>query len=111
MHGVRSKVPGEIVILKIHKSVRDYIVAACDKELLGKTIIDKDKGLELKVSQFFYGGEKCTEKELVKQMRQATIINLIGEKTISTAIKYEFINKDSVIFIGKIPHAQIIRML
>ncbi len=99
------------MILKTHKSLKDYVVAACDKRLLGKKIIDEEKDIEITINKNFYGGRKCTQEELVEEMKKATIVNLIGEKTVSTAIKYEFINKDSVIRINNVPHAQIIRML
>jgi hypothetical protein len=64
----------------------------------------------VEISKAFYGGAYVSEEELQKSLREATTVNLFGEKTIKCAIKYGFIDPDSVIMIDYIPHAQIFRI-
>lgn len=84
------------------------LVAACDKEVLGKTL--KHGNTVVEISKAFYGGEPVSEEELQKALEGATTANLFGEKTIKCAIKCGFIDPDSVIMIDCVPHAQVFRV-
>ena len=94
--------------LKIYKNGEHVLIAACDKEVLGKKL--KHGNSVVEISKAFYGGEYVSEEELKKSLYEATTINLFGEKTIMCAIKCGFIDPDSVIMIDYIPHAQIFRI-
>ncbi|PIU21138.1 MAG: DUF424 domain-containing protein [Candidatus Diapherotrites archaeon CG08_land_8_20_14_0_20_34_12] len=96
------------IIHKIHKKDGSEILAACDRELLGKTIEDKD--YSIKVSEFFYGNEAITEKALEKLLKNAGNANLIGEKVVSIALKARLITEKNIIKIGSTPHVQIYRL-
>ena len=91
-----------MVYVKIHKS----IVAVCDEELIGKEF--KEGKLSLKVSERFYKGEKKSEEEVKDIIMNATNLNIVGKKSIKIALDLGIINKDSIITIKDIPHAQII---
>jgi len=90
--------------LKIYKNGGHVLVAACDKEVLGKTL--KHGNSVVEISRAFYGEEPASEEELQKALVEATTANLFGEKTIKCAIKCGFIDPDSVIMIDCVPHAQ-----
>jgi len=94
--------------LKIYKNGEHVLVAACDKEVLGKTLEHGNTVVE--VSRAFYEGEYVSEEELQKALKESTTANLFGEKTIKCAIKCGLIDPDSVIIIDNIPHAQIFRI-
>ena len=94
--------------LKIYKNGEHVLVAACDKEVLGKTL--KHGNTVVEISRAFYEGEYVSEEELQKALQKATTANLFGEKTIKCAIKCGFIDPDSVIMIDCVPHAQIFRI-
>ena len=81
------------------------MLAACDKELLGKTLEDSERGIEVHLSEKFYGGQSINEGELQDMLASATIINLFGDKCISAAKTSGCIDKECVIFIAGIPHA------
>lgn len=91
--------------LKIYKNGRNVLVAACDKELLGKKL--KHGNTVVEIRRDFYEGEDVSEEELQNALQEATTANLFGEKTVNCAIKYGFIDPDSVIMIDCVPHAQI----
>jgi hypothetical protein len=94
--------------LKIYKNGGHVLVAACDKEVLGKKLKYGDSVVE--ISKAFYGGAYVSEEELQTSLHEATTVNLFGEKTIKCAIKCGFINPDSVIMIDYVPHAQNFRI-
>ncbi|KKH92251.1 hypothetical protein EO95_04150 [Methanosarcina sp. 1.H.T.1A.1] len=94
--------------LKIYKSEGQRLVAACDEELLGKTL--KHGNAVVEISKAFYGEESVSEEELQKALEEAMTANLFGEKTIKCAIKCEIIDPDSVIMIDGVPHAQVFRV-
>ncbi|MCK4902596.1 MAG: DUF424 family protein, partial [Thermoplasmatales archaeon] len=48
---------------------------------------------------------------LKKYLVDATIANLVGEKTIKCAIELGLVDPDCIIKIKGIPHAQMVRML
>ena len=94
--------------LKIYKNGGHVLVAACDKELLGKKL--KHGNTLVEISRAFYEGEDVSEEELQKALQGSTTANLFGEKTIKCAVKCGFIDPDSVIIIDYVPHAQIFRI-
>ena len=96
------------MILNVHKRGKDIVVAACDDALLDKTI--RGGELKLHVSRKFYGEEACREEELVMALRRCTSANLVGEEVIAVAVKAGFVEEDCVMFIGKVPHAQLYRV-
>jgi len=94
--------------LKIYKNREHVLVAACDKEVLGKTL--KNGNTVVEISRTFYEGEYVSEEELRKALQNATTANIFGEKTIKCAIECGLIDQDSVILIDGVPHAQIFRI-
>jgi hypothetical protein len=94
--------------LKIYKNGEHILIAACDKEVLGKKL--KHGNSVVEISKAFYGGAYVSEEELQKSLHGATTGNLFGEKTIKCAIKCGFIDPNSVIMIDYVPHAQIFRI-
>ena len=91
--------------VKVHKSGDRIIIAICDKNLIGKKI--KTKDLEINITERFYKGEELSEQEILKLLKEAENINILGQKSIDFAIKHKIIKKSSVIFIKNVPHAQI----
>ncbi|HWQ49937.1 MAG TPA: DUF424 family protein [Methanosarcina sp.] len=94
--------------IKIYKNGEHVLVAACDKEVLGKTLKHGKNVVE--ISRAFYEGEYVSEEELKKALEEATTANLFGEKTVKFAIKCGLIDPDSVIIIDGVPHAQTFRV-
>ena len=94
--------------LKIYKNGEHVLVAACDREVLGKSL--KHGKATREVNKAFYEGENVSEEQLQNALEGATTANLFGEKTIRCAIKCRLIDPDSVIMIDGVPHAQIFRV-
>ena len=96
------------VYLKIRISGKETLVSICDKEILGKKF--KEGRLRIHVNEAFYKGDLVPVEEAIKKLEDATIANLVGENTISLAIKEGYVNKDSVIYIQGVPHVQIVKI-
>lgn len=63
----------------------------------------------LKVTSF-YDGFSATEEELLANLRTASSANLVGERTIGIAVRAGFIDREGIIRIGGVPHAQMYRI-
>ena len=93
--------------LRIHKVPgKGEIVAACDRELLNRTLTSGE--IELFVDERFYGNTPATEEELIKALKEAENANLIGKKVVSVAIRCGAAEQESCLMIGDIPHIQIL---
>ncbi len=90
------------------------MTAACDAELLGKTLEDQTRGIKLVVNRSFYQGELVTVEEGVEAIRVAENVNLVGSRIISAILKENLANEQAVLVIqtkhGKIPHLQIFHL-
>lgn len=92
--------------VKIHYSKGETVAAVCDEELLGKRI-KCDNGLEITVNISFYGGVLVDEDKVFQFVKNATIINLFGERVVGLFIRKGIISERSIVKIGGIPHVQI----
>lgn len=95
-----------MIYVKTHKAEEREVVAMCDEEILGKTFEEGDLCLDVKKS--FYEGNLVDEEQAAQIMKNADILNLVGEKTVSLAIKIGVVSKIHIIKIKGVSHAQVI---
>ena len=97
------------MLIKIHKTYRD-IVAICDKELLGKYF--EEGNFQLDVKESFFAGKDISEKELLeiikKESMEDATFNIIGEKSISCALKAGIILESGIKKIRGVPYAVVL---
>jgi hypothetical protein len=98
---------GEVYVNTIRQN-RDTLVAVCDAELLGCTLVGGRVPFE--VSERFYGGSLSSLEEALEAMRKATICNIVGKKIVEAAIGKDMVQRTAVIYIGEVPHAQIVHL-
>jgi hypothetical protein len=98
---------GEVYVNTIRQN-RDTLVAVCDAELLGCTL--EGGRVPFEVSERFYGGSLSSLEEALEAMRKASMCNIVGKKIVEAAIGKKMIQKTAIIYIGDIPHAQIIHL-
>lgn len=90
--------------LKIHDAgMGRTVVAVCDKELVGKKLVQGD--LEINATERFYKGEEVSEEEVVKVLKEAANINLLGKKAVDIAVKAGIVAEENVLMIQGVPHA------
>ena len=103
-----SKAEG-LFSVKRHISDGHILIAACDLDLLGKTLEDGDLCLDVRTS--FYGGEKVGPDILQSLLEMCTMANLVGKRAVAVATDLGIIDQDCVIVIKGIPHAQCLKVL
>jgi len=57
----------------------------CDAELVGRTL--KQSDLEIRITKSYYGDRVVDEREAESLLRNSSIINMAGKKTIDLSIK------------------------
>ena len=82
------------------------MVAVCDEELLGLTFCEGD--LHLSVNETFFKGDPAGDVEVKAALLNATIANLVGNESVNCGIDSGIIDRDQVITIDGVPHAQMI---
>ncbi len=97
-----------MIYVKIYRVQGEVLLAACDEELLGKTF--REGELKLEVKERFYKGDLVEEDALESLLEEATIANLTGERCVSKAIELGYVEKERVLYIEGVPHAQMARL-
>jgi hypothetical protein len=93
--------------IRVHKTSQGTIIAACDKELLGKVLEEGDRHLDLIKYADFYG-KASSESELTKLLEgEYDSINLVGKRAVSVAIKLGIVEQSNVMHIKKVPYLQV----
>ncbi len=97
------------MFVKIHNSYRD-VIAICDEELLGKKF--EEGRFQLNLKENFYKGEKKSDSQIAQLLINAraedATFNIIGEKSVKTAIKTGIIKQDAVKKIQGVPFALVL---
>ena len=96
------------VYVKVTRSGRNHLVAACDADLLGKTL--KFGKITFEVRRDFYGGSLVNVREAMEIIRGAPNINLIGSIIVDEALNEGLVHRQAILDISGVPHTQIIRM-
>ena len=97
------------MFLNIIKSYRD-VVAVCDSEILGKRF--EEKRFQLDIKENFYKGQEVDSESLLEIMRKMSAedatFNIVGEKSVNTALKAGIISEEEIRKIRGIPFALVL---
>ena len=94
-----------MIYIKVHKGISEF-VSLCDEELVGKEF--KEGRYCLKLSEHFYKGEKKTEEKVREILKNYDQFNIVGKRSIKIALELGIIDKNSIIKIEGVPHAQVV---
>jgi uncharacterized protein len=94
-------------VMRVHRVRAEFVVAACDAELLGRELPVGDAGRTVTVSSHFYGERKVSKEELLWALQRATIANLLGERVLKLAEEGGFLAPGGAGELGGVPHAEI----
>jgi len=95
------------VFMKIHRAQGEMLVAMCDRDVLGKTF--REGEFNLKVNEGFYKGTLIGIDDCEPFLKEATIANLVGKDCVSKAISLGLVERDKVIVVAGVPHAQMVK--
>ena len=92
---------------KIHAAGNEKIIALADESVIGKTFSGDNASIT--VSESFYAGKKCSGS-LEKAIRDATIINAVGNEIVGLMIRKKIVERKNVLEIGGVLHAQVVTL-
>jgi len=98
-------------VMRVHRVRAEFVVAACDAELVGRDLPVGDQGRTVKVSAQFYGERRVTREELLWALERATIANLLGERVLRLAAEGGFVSAEGTGTLGGVPHAEIFALV
>lgn len=98
-------------VMRVHRVRAEFVVAACDAELVGQDLPVGESGRTVKISASFYGERRVSREELLWALQRATIANLLGARTLALAEEGGFIAPGGSGELGGVPHAEIFAML
>jgi uncharacterized protein len=101
---------GDGVVMRIHRVRAEFVVAACDAELVGRELPVGDQGRTVKISGHFYGEREVTVEELLWALERATVANLLGERVLKIACEHGHVGEGATTTLGGVPHAEIVAM-
>ncbi len=97
------------MFVNIIKSYRDVVVI-CDKELLGKKF--EEGKFQLDIKENFYKGKEVNEEDSIQIMKKMSAedatFNIVGEKSINSALKAGIISIKEVRRIKEIPFVMVL---
>jgi hypothetical protein len=96
------------VVMRVHRVRSEVVLAACDEELLGRSLPVGSAGRTVQVSSQFYGERPVSDEELAWALHRATIVNLLGERVLAVARREGLIGPGGTGTLGGVPHAEII---
>ncbi len=95
------------IVMRVHRVRAEFVVAACDAELIGRDLPVGDAGRTVRVSGQFYGERVVSREEILWALERATIANLLGARTLRLAEEGGFLSPGGSGTLGGIPHAEI----
>jgi len=96
--------------LKIHETDKGKIVAACDRELIGRVLEEGDVCLDLKTYKDFYVGELADKNSIKEALADFSSANLVGKKVVGIAVEDGVISKEYIKYIKDVPYIQIYKI-
>ena len=96
--------------VKVHDGESGRVVAACDRELVGKVLEEGDKFLDLDTYRNFYVGQISEGPELKKHLSEFASANLVGTKSVGIALGMGLASEDDIMYINETPYIQIYKI-
>ena len=87
----------------------NVLVNICDLELLGRTVTEGK--LQMHISKEFYFGEMVAEAEALSLIRRCSIVNLVGERSVSLAVDNKMGSRDAIREIEHVPFLMIYKFM
>lgn len=99
----------ETINMKILHTQGEILLAAADSDIVNKDL--REGKLHLNVTPQFYGDTRVSDDTFLSSMGLCTIANLVGKHVVDLAIRNDFIERDNIIYINKVPHAQFAKIV
>lgn len=90
---------GNDFVVRTISGDKAIIVNVCDAELVGKTV--KGDGLEMKISEDYFGGEITDSKGAIELIQKSDVANLVGKRIVDLVVDKELATEEAVRKIGE----------
>ena len=97
------------ITMKIQHIQGEVLLAAADSELVNRDI--REGKLHLRIVPEFYGETRVSDETFLSSMGLCTIANLVGKHVVDLAIRNSFVDRENIIYIGRVPHAQFAKLI
>ena len=94
----------EFVVAK-KQSQFGLLIVVTDADIIGKKF--EEERLQLDLTKKFYQGEPKNKEEVKEIMMKARHLHLTGKGAVAIGVEMELVNPKKIIFIDKVPHAEI----
>lgn len=94
--------------VKVTDYQKNIMLNICDAELLGKQIIQDE--LTMNISKNYYGEKLVDKTEASTLLKNSSIINMVGENTISLSIGLGIGSENGIKSISGIPFLIVFKM-
>ena len=98
-------------VMRIHRVRAEFVVAACDAELIGRDLPVGDAGRTVRISAQFYGERRVSREELLWALERATVANLLGKRVLHLAEERGLVAPGGSGTLGGVPHAEIFSLV
>ncbi len=102
---------GDGFVMRIHRVRAEFVVAACDAELVGQELPLEQGSGKVKITSHFYGERRVTKEELLWALERATVANLLGRRVLKVAQDGGHVDPRATTTLGGVPHAEIFAMV
>jgi len=97
------------IVVRVHDSYR-WVVAICDKELVGRQLVEGIRSLDL--SGNFFKGIEMDEEEVLDEIERCenedATFNIVGKRSIQIALKAGIISSEGIMTIDGVPFALVL---
>lgn len=83
--------------LKVHEYEKERLVAVCDANLCGKSVMHN--GVKLNIQERFYGMESYNEAEALQEITKCTSLNAFGKNICDLLLKHKLVHPASIMWI------------
>jgi len=83
------------------------LLNVCEKELLGSVV--KGDGLEMRISEDYFGGDVVEREEVIRLVKECEIVNLVGNEIVEAVVEEGLANGDAVRIIGGVSFLMIFK--
>ncbi len=94
------------MIVSIKSGPHGSLAVITDKDIMGKSFLDGK--IQLDFSKKFYQGEEKTEEEVKKIILESQHLHLSGKNSIALGIELNLVDKERILWVKGIPHAEVV---
>jgi uncharacterized protein len=87
--------------VKVSDYQKNTMINMCDAELMGKDIVDGE--LKININENYYGKQLVDKSEAISLLKSASIMNLVGNETVSLATDLGIGSESGVKIISNVP--------